>query len=101
MYEVIVEETNFWTLYERDYIMKAYLSDFNFILMELWEIDVKVQFKDVLMIYQTSDLSSYESLISSLSIQNIVLHLESLSRDSIQRRCVIFYIDSLQERKKD
>jgi len=58
--------------------LEAYLDELNYILMELRDINLKVDDKDATMILLPSLMPSYENLVSSPSIENYCITLEDV-----------------------
>ena len=63
--------------------MKEHLNELNFVLMELCNIDVKMEDEDLTMILLAFLPPSYENFLSSLSVARTPLHLKKSSLVSI------------------
>jgi len=59
--------------------LKGHLDELNFVLTKLWDIDVKLEDKDIIMILLAFVLPSYENFVSSLSVGKNYITLEEVN----------------------
>ena len=71
---------------EGRYITKEHLDELNSILLELCDIDVKMEDKDLKMVLLTSSPPSYENFVSCLSVGKDSIILEEVKSNIYSRK---------------
>ena len=75
----------FWPLYERSMPLKEHFNEIKFVLMELHNIDVKMENKDLAMILLASLHPSYENFVSFLGVGNDSITLDEVKSSLYSR----------------
>lgn len=66
-------------------LLKDHLNRLNFVLLELYDIDVKLEYEDLAMIMLASLLPSYEKFFISLSVGKNCITLEEVKSSLYSR----------------
>ena len=83
--QVAIKETTLRTSHEGRCISEEHLDELNSILMELHDIDVKMEDEDVAMILLASLLPSFENFVSSLTVGKECIILEEVKSSLFSR----------------
>ena len=70
-------------------LLKEHLDELNFVLMELRNIDVKIEDEDLIMIWLAFFPPSYENFVSFLSVDNDSITLEEVKSSLYSREFLL------------